>query len=349
MIRRIDRLPPDVEHDVAERLARAFHAGAGDTVDVTALAAGTRRGIVRAAARRRAAVVAAAVAAVAVPVGVVLLGPSGTTGSVGPAATSSPVATSSPAPSPTDTPTQTPTVTPSDVTTSPTEPATESPVASPSDPAPSDGTGAATDPYTPDPEATVVPLASLADDTDPRHVAYLVPDGVALRPKADFPLPVIPMYDGGDYRFQPTVPGQACGSRTSPNPVAAQQWSWSEENSNRFDQLGVSLVVSGWEPGTTAARFADIRQGDGVCHWSDAPSTVSTAGMPGDEAWAASFVHNGYASGRAAIRVGDVIVGVEVYHPDGRAASVSLAKELAGVVAERVTTSGLAATAAAGG
>ena len=222
-------------------------------------------------------------------------------------------------------------------------------MASPSDPSPSDDTGAGADPYAADPETTVVPLASLADDPDPRHVAYLVPDGVALRPKTDFPVPVVAMYDGGDYRFQPTVPGQACGSRTSPRPVAAQQWSWSEENSNRLDQLSVSLVVSGWAPGTTTARFADIRQGDGICHWLDDPSPVATAGMPGDQAWAASFVSNGYASGRAAIRVGDVIVGVEVFDPAGRAASVALAKELAGVVAQRVSASGLAATAAAGG
>ena len=351
MTRRPAQLPSHVEQDVAERLARALHGGPADLVDVTALAAGTRRGIVRASVRRRATVLSAAVAAVAVPVGVMLLGPGGATRVVGPAASaSSPVtasATGSPTASAAPSPSESPGGSPSQSQSG--SPA-GSPTTSPADPAPSEpGTGSDSDPVPPDPQASVVPIGSLSDDPVPNHVAYLVPDAVTLVADSDFPRPMLQLLDLGDYRWTPTVSGQGCGGSHSPMPVAARQWGFAEENSNRLDQLSVNVVVSGWRPGTTAARFADIRQNDGVCRFSGRTTTVSTAGLPGDEAWAATLVENGYPSGRAAIRVGDVIVSVEVDHPDGKAAAVSLAKTLAGLLAERAVSSGLAATAAAGG
>ncbi len=62
--------------------------------------------------------------------------------------------------------------------------------------------------------------------------------------------------------------------------------------------------------------------------------------MGGDDAWAANDDPRP-STGRAAIRVGDVIVGVRVDHPEGADAAVSLAKRLAGVAAERVRSAGL--------
>jgi hypothetical protein len=63
----------------------------------------------------------------------------------------------------------------------------------------------------------------------------------------------------------------------------------------------------------------------------------------GDEYWASTS--GSYASpGWAGVRVGEVIVSVSVRDRAGRTASVEAARDLANLVAARVTSTGLAAT-----
>lgn len=69
----------------------------------------------------------------------------------------------------------------------------------------------------------------------------------------------------------------------------------------------------------------------------------------GDDYAAATGAGAPPPSGWAAVRVGDVIVSVSVDDDAGRGACVAAARTLASLVAARVTSSGLAATAAAGG
>ncbi len=342
-------LSPQEEADVVARLERALHARPDEAVDVADLLRRTRGGIRRSAVRRRTTVLVAAAAAVAVPLAVALtVGTAGLrAGGAGPAGQGAGPVTSAAAD-----PSASATTSPSDV------PTTQPPTAAASEPAsgspyptlvtktgPTDGSDTVPQP---DPTASVRPFAEVVASDDPNLIAYPIPDAVTFHAD-DFPQPMKLYPDNGDYRFTPTVMGQGCGSNPDRErtPVSAHQRAWSEEYSNRLSQTSVDLVVTAWAPGTAPARFAEIGANTGVCRWSGSrPTKVSTAGMPGDEQWAASFVQAGYSGGRAAVRVGDVIVSVEVWKDHDTAGAVELARRLAGLAADRAVSSGLVATAA---
>jgi uncharacterized lipoprotein len=106
------------------------------------------------------------------------------------------------------------------------------------------------------------------------------------------------------------------------------------------------VVVTGWAQGTGHARFVDLVADTGACRFLDRQTETSTAGMPGDEAWAATS--SGLApAGRAAVRLRDLVVSVEVSDPKGTAAAVAQAERLVGLLAAKLHAVGL--LAASGG
>lgn len=194
----------------------------------------------------------------------------------------------------------------------------------------------------PTPVPTPVPTPGPTADPEQRRVyaegvAYPIPDTVAFR-QSDFPRPLTVFgFDSGQYRLQPTVPGQSCQdpSLHGVDPVAGRQWSWSEKSSSAWP-LTVDLVVTGWAAGTGPARFQDVLHDRGKCRWL-VPQRAAFLDTPtGDDSWAGSQVSNGLTAGHALVRIGDVLVGVEVYDPAGRAAALTLAERLARTAAGRV-------------
>lgn len=353
MSRRNPSLPSEVEAEVAARLERALAGGLDDgLVDVARLASRTRAGIRRAAVRRRVAVAAAAVAAVAVPVGVLALTPGGTRAVGVPAGEGVPSLTAPPTPGPATTG---PSATPA---TSPVTPATSAPASAPdrtrsaSRSPDASASGAAADAGAADvlpeqgPPAMVVPLARVLGSDSGLDIAYRVPRTVNYTP-GDFPQPLRQILEVGDYRFVSVVSGQGCGTYTPARaPVAANSWSWAEEDSNRSDQLTVTLTVTGWAPGTASGHFAEVVDDTGVCRWMEPPAPVSARRLVGDERWLATFGDASSGVVRSAVRVGDVIVGVEVHDPAGTDSALTLATGLTNVAGGRARSSGLVRTAA---
>ncbi|MGZ4602877.1 MAG: hypothetical protein ACXV0U_04670 [Kineosporiaceae bacterium] len=294
----------DVE--LAVRLEEALHDTLdGEPVDLARLVQGTRREARRARAARRvglAVACAASIAAAAVVVPAAIAHVQGRDRSLAPPGTlsspsPSPIASSTPSPS--DTPSRTP---------------------SPTLPPPS-----LTDP------------ASLGDS----EAAYPIPDSVAFR-QADFPRPLPVLgFDSHQLRLQPAVPDQGCASpRTARDkaPIAGRTWDWYERQSDQA-QMGVILTVTDYAAGTGHARFEDAAKGRGDCSWSTPQRRAAVGNLGGDEAWAWTEVRSPALSiyyGRVLVRVGDVLVGVEVTDPSGTRPALRLAEQLATKAARRV-------------
>jgi hypothetical protein len=135
----------------------------------------------------------------------------------------------------------------------------------------------------------------------------------------------------------PIVAGEVCEANGTPASPAGRQWTW--QTKNKADGLSVRLVVTHWTPGTAARPFDDLVQSTGSCTWP-VPQTVQkftdARGLSSsDETWSAGSTRSGVDYGRAVIRTGDWIAGVEVRDPSGQAAAVKLAQELAGRLAQR--------------
>jgi hypothetical protein len=289
---------------LAERLEEALRDTLeAEPVDLARLLQGTRREARRAETRRRvklAVACAASLAAVAVVVPAAIAHVQGrphTLASQGAVTSPSPIASSTPSPS------ETPLLTPSAAVPPP----------SPTDP------------------------ASLDDS----EIAYPIPDSVAFR-QADFPRPLpILGFDSHQLRLQPAVPDQACQeprTRRDIAPIAGRTWEWYERQSGQA-QMGVILVVTGYAAGTGHARFEDAAKGRGDCNWHVPQRRAAAGNLGGDEAWAGTEMRSPAQSlyyGRVLVRVGDVLVGVEVGDPAGIGPSLRLAEQLATKAARRV-------------
>ncbi|TXR56575.1 hypothetical protein [Quadrisphaera setariae] len=200
------------------------------------------------------------------------------------------------------------------------------------------------------PSATVVPLSPgqtfPARDTpgwNPFAVAYEIPDvATAASTAAALPPGVQLGQDLGQYRLEPTVPGQFCDG-ADVDTVAGRQWSWAEDpQSNDLTQVSVTMVVTGWPTGGGARAFRDAVEDTGACRWMSDPTSLGAASVPGaDEAWAASFADGGGDSTRGAARVGDLVVGVEVWNPPSR--STAEVQRLLAASAAALAASGLPA------
>ncbi|WP_180357549.1 hypothetical protein [Streptomyces sp. NP160] len=226
------------------------------------------------------------------------------------------------------------------------------PPAEPTDsatPVPTSTAALGTDPGRPAP--TVVPLAPgetfPARDTPGWNafaVAYEIPDvATAAATSAALPAGVRLGMDLGQYRLEPTVPGQACGS--DDDAVAGRQWSWAEDpQSNDVDQVSVDLVVTGWPTGSGARAFRDAVDDTGACRWTSDPISPAAVSVTGaDDAWVASFADNGLDLTRGAARVGDLVVGVEVWNPPS--GSTGEVQRLLAAVTAELAASGLPAAA----
>ncbi len=317
-----DRPAPasSADADLERRLHRALRDGlGGGQVAVEAVAAGTRERTHQLRARRRTiAVAGAAVLVSAVPIAVSF----GSRPDVNRQPDVSAVA--GPAPS-----------TP--------------PVASASHPG--DGIPAASRTSVPPTQVQRTPTspswtAPPGDIGDPKQVAYRIPGAMAFS-TSDFSRTMTLLYNGGNYRLLPTMMGQACGSTRSSDrfPVAARNWSWAEEDSDRLDQISVDFVVTGWATGTGPAHWRDLVNDRGTCRFPFSVTERSSQGMPGDDAWVASTLSNGLNNGFAAIRLGDLIVAVQVIDPAGLDAAVTEARRLALTAARNAQKTGLTAIA----
>jgi len=168
-------------------------------------------------------------------------------------------------------------------------------------------------------------------------VAYAIPD-LAL-PEALLPAGHDPVSDLGQYRLQPSVPGQACSSRP-PFNVAGRQWTWIGSG-----RASVTVVVTGWRAGRGSAAFDDVVQDAGTCRFMDDVRSVPASVASAQQAWVASATTStGLSPTYGAARVGDLLVGVEVLEPpsDGPA----LVADLLGAVADAMLASGIPAATA---
>jgi len=155
----------------------------------------------------------------------------------------------------------------------------------------------------------------------------------------------VELYDSGQYRGQPTVMGQACGSPTDPDEsVAGRAWMWAEEESNRLDQYSVDLVLTGWAPGASAREMERVAENTGDCRFGAVGSDAQGVEVT-DDGWSAwTRRPDGIYSGHAARRLaGDVIVSVSVDSPVGRKDALSQARRLLDVAVDRARAAGVEA------
>lgn len=320
----------DDDARVAELVRAAVHDAElpPDRIDLAEVRRlGDRRRRLRVRAAPTLAVLAAAASVVGIWVGVAAVAPDRDAPVSGPTSAVTSPSTSAPSPPPTTRPTTEPTPSPTS-TTVPAPTTTGEP-----DAAASSGTVPA------QPPATVVPLPPGASfpprgsaDFDPFAVASAIPDlrsvPTALPPGLQLRL------DLGQYRLEPSVPGQSCDGADT-DTVAGRQWSWDEAGTDRLDETAVGLVVTGWPTGTGHRAFADVVRDTGGCTWLETPHPVAVAVPAADESWAAAFDANGVPSVRGAARVGDLLVGVEVRGAgaDGTAAVQRLLQAAVGELA----------------
>ena len=173
---------------------------------------------------------------------------------------------------------------------------------------------------------------------------YDIPDAAAI-PLRVLPVTMVELYDSGQYRGQPTVMGQACGSPTDPDEsVAGRAWMWAEEESNRLDQYSVDLVLTGWAPGASAREMERVAENTGDCRFGAVGSDAQGVEVT-DDGWSAwTRRPDGIYSGHAARRLaGDVIVSVSVDSPVGRKDALSQARRLLDVAVDRAREAGVEA------
>jgi hypothetical protein len=300
----------DPMSDIENRLASALRAGLDEPVPVTSLLQGARRKATRIRRRRQVGMAGvAAIAVAAAPFGVqTFLDGSPRDGATHIASTPGP-----------STDVSTPTGSPS--------PRLRKPPPPPSESVPSSVSPAPTDAPTPQGEPSRPRFISLA-------APKAFPDDIGFR-SGDFDRSLQLLLDLGNYADVPTVSGQGCTAK--PGPSAGRTWQWAEENSNRQDQVSVTLTLTGWANGRGTQAIADVADDTGACRWSPGTKETPSADLPGDGKWAATRTMNGLHQGFAVVELGDVLMAVSVTHPDGEQAAVDEAKRLVVIAAERVS------------
>lgn len=331
------RSPRDHSDDFTERLSAGLHQGYDRRpVDVAALRDGARATSRRMRRRRNVGVALVVAATVAVPAGVVTALSQGRRPQDVQVASGVEDATTSPSPTASHAPSPTPT----DVTSP--SPTTNSPSSTPSATSPSTtrtappvSTAPAADDVPifrrtdePRPVRTPRPRIATFDPGDPNSVAYAIPDEVAL-PDDVFPVALEDGYDSGQYRYHPTVPGQACNeNREGDRPIAGRQWM----RYNTRAGYSFTQIVTGWERGTGRDRFADLRDDTGQCRFMETQAVLTLS----DDTWIATEQRGKLSFARGAVLVGDVIVSLEVQSPRGTAHANELLRELLPQAVERL-------------
>jgi hypothetical protein len=90
-------------------------------------------------------------------------------------------------------------------------------------------------------------------------------------------------------------------------------------------------VITGYERGTGLARFADISEDDGQCRWLDPQRVVRS----NSREWFAVEKRGKYFFARGAVLRGDVILSLEVTHPEGTSAALGMLDRLMDDLIER--------------
>ncbi len=124
----------------------------------------------------------------------------------------------------------------------------------------------------------------------------------------------------------PVVTGPNCRPGDH-QETAGRQWVW---RSSGNSAISVRLTVTHWKAGAAPRRLGALSQARD-CAVAGAQPAAFPGGPSGlvDQTWSASPPEDDAGSGRAAVRVGDWITGVEVLDPAGPAAAVALAQKLA--------------------
>jgi hypothetical protein len=306
----------DSDEELAARLDSALRTDLGLTsVDVGALLEGSRRRARRVRSQRIAAIAAAAALVVAVPVSYELIRPEGQV--VQPAAML---------------PSGSLTEMPWSAQPTPTRPVTpvSIPSAQPSTPVPIES------------KVTSKPRASMkATDS----AVYPIPDSVAFT-AAELPDGLTLNFDAASPK-QPTVIGQICdpGNPDGARPITGRQWSW-VDGSGKMTSTSVSLIVTGWKGGTGKVAFEQLVADTGYCRWLDPQTAVAFSTTASDQSWSGTSVSSANSSlkyGRAVVRLGDLIAGVQVQDASGTGAAVKLAQSLAVASCKHLQASGLTA------
>ena len=138
----------------------------------------------------------------------------------------------------------------------------------------------------------------------------------------------------------PIVAGRRCSDLTAistadTGPLAGRQWSWS---TGQATELSVNLIVTRWAPGAATTALTELVRGDGSCGWSQPQTAHQFTAAHSDQSWSSDSGSGARSYGRAVVRVGDWIAGVEVRDPAGSAAALALARNLARAQVERLIT-----------
>jgi len=187
------------------------------------------------------------------------------------------------------------------------------------------------------PNPTAIPSAAApaaASSAASSKAGASIPDAFAFT-AAELPAGLV--LDGSTKKVGDlVVDGQDCGGTDKvTQPVVARQWVWSS-NRGKADELTVNLTVTAWEAGAAAPAFAAATDATGNCRWEDPQTLRVLPGVSADETWASTSDVPGDLCGRAVLRIGDGIVGIEVVDPTSVVTAAALADKLAGIQADRL-------------
>jgi hypothetical protein len=163
--------------------------------------------------------------------------------------------------------------------------------------------------------------------------AFPIPVTVNLT-QDEVPSSIRPLPDDGETPNMTPIYGKNCNDNgPGATSIAGRWFTWT----NRRDTAAIDLTVTGYATGTGPARFKDLVNDTGRCRWVTPKVPVSAAGLSGDGVWA-GMGHSPQmgALGHAAIRYGDVIIGVSVRDRQSTPrAAAALAKRLVQLAADR--------------
>lgn len=131
----------------------------------------------------------------------------------------------------------------------------------------------------------------------------------------------------------PVVSGQQCGGGTGRRPTTGRQWNWSQGGTDAA-AVSVNLTVTRWAD--ASAAFTDLVADTGVCRWVSPPVARSFSARGAASSWAGTSDVATLHYGRAVVRVGDLVAGVEVQSPAGSAVARTTAEELASSLVPRL-------------
>lgn len=123
----------------------------------------------------------------------------------------------------------------------------------------------------------------------------------------------------------PAVSGQQCSAGAGLRPKTGHQWSWSNGGSDAT-AVTVNLIVTRWSD--ASAAFTELATDTGLCRWVDPPTRHAFSAAGAASSWAGTSDFSSLHYGRAVVRVGNLLAGVEVQSPAGTEAALNTAERL---------------------